>query len=201
MKVEGTNLTANSETASSDKNSLVVGGSSVMLDPETEPFNNSILEDDGEVLVIPQISSVRSLVIPLDILDEMPPSLADRVPIQTTIEDGELVHTPLLSDELLAFSGVDPSFDTADSLLNTTYSDGSAVMLDPEIEPFNNSILEDDGEVLVIPQISSVRSLVIPLDILDEMPPSLADRVPIQTTIEDGELVHTPLFPELVVEG
>lgn len=90
----------------------------------------------------------------------------------------------------------------SDSLLNTdsTLDLNLGIMVDePVIDRGQNLVIEDDSEVLVIPEISKIEFLIIPIEPINEVPPSLADELPIQTTVEDGELIHTFIVSEMGV--
>jgi aspartokinase-like uncharacterized kinase len=178
MKIQETSSLTNLEYQNTDTSTKVT-----IDEPVINPQDFLVVNDDrSEGLVIPEVEAVEYLVLPINSTEEMPPTLAGQFPLETTIENGELAHT----------------FIFPDPLLNT--NEGSNINIDePVINPQENFVVDDRSEGLVIPEVKAVEYLVLPINSIEEMPPTLAGQFPLETTVENGELVHTFIFTEVEI--
>lgn len=85
-------------------------------------------------------------------------------------------------------------------MLDSNLDGSSGLIADEPTIDRDLDLTVDDSEILVIPEVAEIEFLLVPTEPIDEVPPSLAGQYPLQTTIEDSQLVHTPIFPEVAMD-
>lgn len=86
-------------SSSGESDSTLVQKSSLITNEPVNQYRDLVLEDNRGTLVIPKIAELELLLVPIEPIAQIPPSLADQLPLQTTLEDGKLFHTPIWTTE------------------------------------------------------------------------------------------------------